>query len=122
MQTPCVIVKVYVVVVRGDAVGLNKVVDESVPPLFQEGVPDPLPLSTAVLPAQIEISPPAFTVGDEFTIIVKLTGAPTHPLALGVTTKFAVIGLEVVFVAVNAGTDPLPDRPKPILVLLFVQL
>jgi hypothetical protein len=110
------------VVERGEAIGLNIVEEESVPALFQDGVPIPLPLRTIEFPAQIEISPPAFTLGAKLTVIVKVTEFPTQPLAFGVTVIVAEIGFVTVFDATKGGIAPDPDAPKPMLVLLFVQL
>jgi hypothetical protein len=39
-----------------------------------------------------------------------------------VTVIVEVIGFDVLFVAVNAGIEPFPLAPKPVLVLSFVQL
>ncbi len=63
----------------------------------------------------------AFTVGVKLTVIVKVTGAPVHPFAEGVAVIVEVIGLEVVFVAVNEAMFPLPLAAKPVAVLSFVQ-
>jgi hypothetical protein len=68
------------------------------------------------------MSPPASTVGDKLTVIVKFTGVPVHPPALGVTVIVEVMGFEVVFVAVNGKIEPLPLAAKPVVVLSFVQL
>ena len=61
------------------------------------------------------------TAGVGFTVIVKITGVPAHPLAEGVTVTVAVTGTLVVFVAVNAAILPAPLAAKPIEVVLFVQ-
>ena len=45
---------------------------------------------------------------------------PGHPLAVGVTVIVAVIGDDVVFVAVNEAISPVPLAASPIAVLLFV--
>ena len=47
---------------------------------------------------------------------------PVHPPEVAVTLIVAVIGLVVVLVAVKAGVFPAPLAPKPMAVLLFVQL
>jgi hypothetical protein len=39
-----------------------------------------------------------------------------------VTVIVEVIGFDVLFVAVNAGIEPLPLAAKPVLILSFVQL
>ena len=64
----------------------------------------------------------AVTVGLGFTVIVKVTGVPLHPFADGVTVIVEVTGLVPVFVAVNTGIFPEPLAPRPMVVLLFVQL
>jgi hypothetical protein len=61
------------------------------------------------------------TTGVGFTVIVKETGAPMQPFAVGVTVIVAILTVEVVFDAVNEGIHPLPFAPSPIDVLLFVQ-
>ena len=47
---------------------------------------------------------------------------PVHPLRVGVTFIVAVIGFDVVFIAVKTGVFPEPLAAKPIAVLLFVQI
>ena len=64
----------------------------------------------------------AFTDGVGFTVIVKLTGPPPQPDAVGVTVMVAVIGALVVLVAVNDGILPVPLAASPMAVLLLVQL
>ena len=54
--------------------------------------------------------------------MVKLTGKPPQPVEVGVTVMVAVIGAAVVLVAVKAGILPVPDAPRPMAVLLLVQL
>ena len=54
------------------------------------------------------------------TVIVYVDGVPRKPFTVGVTVIVAVIGDAVVFVAVNAGTFPVPLAAKPIAVLLLV--
>jgi hypothetical protein len=51
-----------------------------------------------------------------------VAGVPVHPLAEGVIVMVAVIGAEVAFVAVKAGTSPDPLAANPMAVLLFVQV
>ena len=58
--------------------------------------------------------------------MVKLTGSPVHVkpfTVLGVTVIVPEIGANVVLVAVNDPMllTPVPDAPKPMLVLLFTQ-
>ena len=56
-----------------------------------------------------------------FTVIVKVTGEPTHPLVVGVTDIVAVITAMVVLVRVKELIElPVPLAAKPIEVLLFV--
>ena len=54
--------------------------------------------------------------------MVKVDCTPTQPLAVGVIVIVAVIGSAELLVAVNAGIFPDPLAPKPIAVLLFVQV
>jgi hypothetical protein len=56
-----------------------------------------------------------------FTVMVKVSTVPTHPLAVGVTEMLAVIGPFVPLVGVNAGIFPEPLAASPIAGLLFVQ-
>ncbi len=60
------------------------------------------------------------TEGVGFTVIEKLTGLPTQPVALGTTVMLAVTGVMPVLIAVNEGISPLPLPAKPIEVLSFV--
>ena len=61
-----------------------------------------------------------FTAGVGFTVMVKVSGVPGHPLAVGVTVMVAVTGAVPVLVAVKAPMLPLPDAPKPMEASLFV--
>ena len=63
-----------------------------------------------------------FTVGVGFTVIVKVSAAPVHPLADGVTVIVAVTGVLPVLAAVKAAMLPVPLAARPIEALLFVQL
>ena len=45
-----------------------------------------------------------------------------HPFKLGIAVIVAVIGAKVLFIAVNAGTLPLPLAASPIAGFEFVQL
>ena len=54
--------------------------------------------------------------------MVNVCGIPGHPAADGVTVIVAVTGALVKLVAVKDGIFPLPAAPRPIVVLLFVQL
>lgn len=64
--------------------------------------------------------------GNAFTVIVNVLLAPVQvmpPLVnVGVTVIVAVIGPVVGLTVTKAGTVPMPLAPKPIEVLLFVQL
>ena len=63
----------------------------------------------------------AVTVG--FTVMVKDTGAPVHPLAdVGVTVMFATTGLAPLFIAVNGGMFPVLPGPRPIPGVSLTQL
>ncbi len=53
---------------------------------------------------------------------VNSLGLPLQLLALGVTDKLAVTADVPVLLAVNAAMFPRPLAPKPMLVVLFVQL
>lgn len=64
----------------------------------------------------------AFTDGVGLTVMVKLTGKPPQPVEVGVTVMVAVIGAVVVLVATKLGILPVPDAPRPMAVLLLVQL
>ena len=64
----------------------------------------------------------AFTDGVGFTVIVKLTGEPPQPVAVGVTVMVAVIGAAVPLVATKLGILPVPLAGRPIAGLLLVQL
>ena len=54
--------------------------------------------------------------------MVNVLAVPVQPLADGVTVTVPLIIVEPVFVAVNAAILPVPFAPKPIAVLLLVQL
>ena len=55
-------------------------------------------------------------------MIVKLSGVPTQPADDGVTVIVPLIGAAVALVPVKDAILPLPEAPRPIAVLLFVQL
>ena len=65
-------------------------------------------------------------LGKGLTVIVKLTGLPVQlipPLVnVGVTVIVAVTGLIVGLTVTNDGMLPIPLAPRPIVVLLFVQV
>ena len=60
-------------------------------------------------------------VGVGLTVIVKVTGRPTQPLAVGVTVIVAVTGAPVALVAVKAGVLPVPEAANPIVGSELVQ-
>ncbi len=62
------------------------------------------------------------TLGVGFTVIVKVCEGPLHPLAKGVTFKFAVTGETPLLIVVKEGIFPVPDAAKPIEGLSLVQL
>lgn len=59
-----------------------------------------------------------FTVGIGFTVIVNVAGAPVA----GVTVIVATAAVVPVLIAVKGAILPLPLAPRPIEVLLFVQV
>ena len=65
------------------------------------------------------------STGVGLTVMLNVSTGPEQatPLCVnvGVTVMVAVIGTEEVFVPVNEGTSPLPEAPKPIAVLEFIQ-
>jgi len=62
-----------------------------------------------------------FTVGVGFTVIVKVSWVPVHPLTEGVTVIVAVTGVVPVFVAAKEAMFPLPLAASPMDGLLLVQ-
>ncbi len=54
--------------------------------------------------------------------MVKETGVPGQPFAVGVTVIIATTAVVPVFVAVNEAISPIPLAAKPIEGLLLVQL
>ena len=62
------------------------------------------------------------TVGVGLTVMVKETGVPGQPFAVGVTSIIPVIAAFVALVAVNEAISPVPLAAKPMAVLSFVQL
>lgn len=68
----------------------------------------------------------ALTVGDGLTVMVKVLAVPVQvvpPLVkVGVTVMVAVTAALVLLVARNGAILPVPLAPRPIVVLLFVQL
>ena len=64
----------------------------------------------------------AVTVGVGLTVIVKVCAVPPQPDADGVTVMVDVTAVVPALVAVKLAMLPLPLAPRPIAVLLFVQL
>ena len=62
------------------------------------------------------------TVGIGVTVIVKVTGVPGQPFATGVTVMVPLIGVVPALVPVNEAILPVPEAPRPMAVLLLVQL
>lgn len=89
--------------------------------LLQVPPASPLLVYVVVVPTQrgeVPLTVPALAVGT--TVMVKLTGTPAQPAAVGVTVIVPLIGKAVAFVATKLGILPVPDAAKPIAVLLFV--
>jgi hypothetical protein len=64
-------------------------------------------------PKQIESSAPALTTSEEFTVMVYVTAAPEHPLAVGITEMVATTGDVPVLVPLKEGMFPVPDAGMP---------
>src|SRR4030095_5221240 len=79
-------------------------------------------IAVPLTPLQCVLPVMLFTVAVGLTVIVNVEGVPVHPFAAGVTVIVAVIGEVVALIAVNEGTLPEPLAPRPIAVLLFVQV
>ena len=79
-------------------------------------------MAVVVAPLHKVWSGTSFTVGIGFTVMVKVSGVPEHPLATGVTVTVAVTGALPVLVAVKDPILPLPEPPKPMEAVVFVQL
>jgi len=63
------------------------------------------------------------TVGNGFTVMVKLTGGPAQPLAVGVIVMLPDMFALLVLVLRKADMlKPLPDAPNPMAVLLLAQV
>ena len=62
------------------------------------------------------------TFGCGFTVILNVLDKPVQLLAEGVTVTVAIIGVKPVFIAVNDGTELLPEAAIPILERLDDQL
>ena len=61
------------------------------------------------------------TVGTGLTVMVYEAGFPTQPFKVAVTETVPEIGVSPALVEVNAAMLPVPDAPKPILVLVLLQ-
>jgi hypothetical protein len=61
------------------------------------------------------------TVGVGFTVIVNVCEPPIQVLAEGTTEIIPSVAIVPALVAVNEGILPLPDMPRPIVGLVFVQ-
>lgn len=77
-------------------------------------------IAAVVAPSQYATLATGLTVVDGFTVMVNVSGVPTHPLAVGVTVMVAITGAVPVFVAVNDGMLPVPLAPSPMVGSLFV--
>ena len=98
-------------------IAIFELVQVKLPPV---GVLTKIAASTVAL-LHTTVSAGTITVGVGFTVMVKFDGVPAQPLTVGVTVIVAVIGAEVVLVAVNPGRLPAPLAPKPIVGSEFVQ-
>ena len=76
-----------------------------------------------VLPLHIEVDV-GFTVtlGNGFTVMVKVCARPLHPSLIGVMVIVDIMGVVPLFVTRNAEISPVPLALNPMAVLLFVQL
>ena len=61
-------------------------------------------------------------VGVGLTVIVNVLAVPEHPLATGVTTILAIMGVVPLLTAVNEAIVPVPLAASPIPGLSLVQL
>jgi hypothetical protein len=102
--------------------------------------PRPMPGSVLVQPYVVPLTAPlkftaveamplhntwlvgAVTVGVGFTVITKLAVLPVHPLAAGITIIVPVSATVPLLVPAKEAMLPAPDAPRPIAVLLFVQV
>ena len=89
-------------------------------------VPAPTGLETGVAsvtsPLQYIWFKIALTVGVGFTVIVKVSGVPTHPLAAGVIVISATEGESPVLVALKNGMLPVPLAARPFAGMLLVHV
>jgi hypothetical protein len=86
----------------------------------------PKTIAVVLVPLQATWLFTEFTWAVGLTVIVKVRGVPLHvkpPLVYtGVIVTVAVTGAVPELIAVNEAISPVPLAPKPIVVLLFVQL
>ncbi len=61
-----------------------------------------------------------FATGDGLTVMVYTSGVPAQPANVGVTVIVPLIAAPVAFVALKAGTFPVPEAANPIAGLLLV--
>lgn len=80
----------------------------------------PLAEREAVPPGQI-VGEFTVTIGNGFTVIVYVVGAPIHPAKVGVIVTVETIGLAVAFTAVKTGVLTVPLATNPIDGSEFVQ-
>jgi hypothetical protein len=73
-------------------------------------------------PLQIVVIPVMVGVIFGLTVIVTGVTGPVQPFEIGVMFMVATAGVEPAFMVVNEEIVPDPVPPKPIDVLLFVQL
>lgn len=71
-------------------------------------------------PIHIIVLEPALTVGNGFTVTVKVFVGPAQVLAVGVTTKSPEMAVVLLLVAVNEPMLPVPEATMPMAALLFV--
>ena len=64
----------------------------------------------------------AFTVAVGLTVILKGTGFPVHPFAVGVAVTVAVTTVVPALVAVNDAMSPTPLAARPMDVVLLVHV
>ena len=64
----------------------------------------------------------SIAVEGEFTVIVKVSAVPMHPLTVGVTVMVAVTADVPLLIAVNEAILPVPLAGSPMEGVLFVQL
>ena len=90
-------------------------------------VPAPTGLETGVAsvrsPLQYIWFKIALTVGVGFTVIVKVSGVPGQPFAVGMIVMSAIVGEFPVFVALKMGMLlPVPLAARPLEGILFVHV